>query len=185
MLANYYWCWDSVVDKSFCKYVIDSLDWNKSQKGTYSKNFIAGAGNDPKVRDTDIIFCDNNHPMSGTLMNFTLRANKSAGWNYAIDYFQDAQIGRYGKDSHYDWHRDTAVPNEDNQQRKLTAVMLLNDSSEFEGGCLQIEAVDKENLLTKAGDVIVFPSFLSHRVTPVVSGTRYTAVCWAVGPLFR
>lgn len=185
MLANYYWYWDGVVDKSFCKYVIDSLDWDKSEKGTYAKDFIAGAGNDLKIRNTDIIFCDNNHPISSMMMSFVLRANNSAGWNYAIDYFQDAQVGRYGKDCHYDWHKDTAVPNEENHQRKLTAVLLLNDGSEFEGGHLQIEDINIDNLLIKAGSVIVFPSFLKHRVTPVVSGTRYTAVCWAMGPLFR
>ena len=185
MLANVYWSWNGIVDKGFCEYVINSLDWNKSQKGAYSKKSITDTGADPKVRNTDIIFCDNNHPISGVMMSYAMRANKSAGWNYAVDYCQDAQIGKYDKDCHYDWHRDTAVPNEDNQQRKLTAIMLLNDSSEYEGGHLQIEGVDIENLLTKVGDVIVFPSFLLHRVTPVVSGTRYTAVCWAVGPLFR
>ena len=185
MLANQFWIWDSIVDKSFCKYIIDSLDWTKSEKGTYSKNFVAGAGDDPKVRNTDIIFCDNNHPISGTLISYIMRANKSAGWDYVIDYYQHAQVGRYGKDCHYDWHIDTAIPDEFNQQRKLSAVLLLNDSSEFEGGHLQIDKVDIDNLLTKAGSVIVFPSPSKHRVTPVTSGTRYTAVCWAVGPTFR
>ena len=35
--------------------------------------------------------------------------------------------------------------------------------------------------LRKKGTVIVFPSFVWHRVKPVLSGTRYSLVCWSLG----
>ena len=34
------------------------------------------------------------------------------------------------------------------------------------------------------GTVIVFDSRDYHRVTPVTKGTRYSLVCWTVGPNF-
>ena len=34
------------------------------------------------------------------------------------------------------------------------------------------------------GSVVVFDSRDFHRVTPVTKGTRYSIVCWTVGPNF-
>ena len=35
------------------------------------------------------------------------------------------------------------------------------------------------------GDVVVFPSYFLHRVSPVTKGTRYSVVAWAVGNKIR
>ena len=35
------------------------------------------------------------------------------------------------------------------------------------------------------GAVVVFPSWVRHRVTPVTRGTRYSAVAWFNGPPLR
>lgn len=37
----------------------------------------------------------------------------------------------------------------------------------------------------KLGSVMVFPSFMMHRVKPVTKGTRYSAVSWFLGPPFK
>jgi PKHD-type hydroxylase len=37
----------------------------------------------------------------------------------------------------------------------------------------------------KRGTLILFPSFLIHRVTPVNSGVRESMVSWISGPNFR
>ena len=36
-----------------------------------------------------------------------------------------------------------------------------------------------------SGDVIIFPSFLTHGVEPVTSGIRRSIVTWLVGPFFK
>ena len=84
----------------------------------------------------------------------------------------------------YDWHMDSYPP-KNGIQRKLTCVILLNDSTDYEGGELQIKNLEDRILLKNQGSVIVFPSFIDHRVTPVTKGVRYTAVTWALGPSFR
>mgnify|MGYP001177870175 CR=1 FL=1 len=35
-----------------------------------------------------------------------------------------------------------------------------------------------------AGSAILFPSTVTHRVTPVIKGTRYSIVVWFAGPPF-
>ena len=73
-------------------------------------------------------------------------------------------------------------------------VCNITDPSEYEGGQLEIidptaGPDDDETRIIKIskdrGNVIVFPSFLFHRVTPITRGTRYSLVCWFRGPEFR
>ena len=91
-------------------------------------------------------------------------------------------MSQYGIGGHYNWHMDSKAP-VNNEQLKLSISILLNEN--FEGGGLEIESNKDENVLKYQGDIIVFPSFLQHRVLPVTAGTRYTAVSWAYGPTFR
>lgn len=183
MLTNSYWLWENVMDDAFCKYVLDGADWSKSAKGTYAKK--DGYNDHPDVRDTDVLFYEWNHPLSCVLQYYILQANRYAGWLYQVDDFQNVQLGRYTEGGHYNWHKDTAVPNENGTQRKLSAVLLLNEQPEYEGGLLELKDSDNTTPMTKKGSIIVFPSFLEHRVTPVTKGERFTAVCWAIGPTFR
>ncbi len=85
----------------------------------------------------------------------------------------------------YDWHID--MPLGDNPQtltRKLSATLLLNDG--FEGGQFEFLNVSKKNQpQMSAGSLIVFPSFVVHRVTEVTKGVRNSLVCWCVGPKFK
>ena len=66
------------------------------------------------------------------------------------------------------------------KQRKLTFSLILND--DFEGGDFQL--LHDETLEAKKGKILVFPSFLPHRVTPVTNGTRYVLFGWFYGPNF-
>jgi len=78
---------------------------------------------------------------------------------------------------HYDWHVD--VGNGTMSMRKMSAVLLLND--DYEGGDLQIKSVG-ENLEKGKGNLFIFPSYLTHRVTTVTKGIRKSLVIWAGGP---
>jgi len=74
----------------------------------------------------------------------------------------------------------------------------LTDGSEYKGGELQFDFRDynpnlrdeSEHLITvkeilPKGTVVVFPSFLWHRVKPVTKGTRYSLVMWNLGEAFK
>ena len=107
-------------------------------------------------------------------------------WGFILNGQEETQIGRYksSDEGFYDWHMDSYPP-KNNIQRKLSCVILLNDPSEFEGGVLQFRGMEDEVILKGQGDIVVFPSFIEHRVTPVTKGVRYSAVTWAGGPSFR
>ena len=66
--------------------------------------------------------------------------------------------------------------------------MSLVLDTEFTGGALEIyDPFKHENLSfdIQPGHVVIFPSWISHRVQPVTSGTRYSLVAWMNGPEFR
>jgi len=82
---------------------------------------------------------------------------------------------------HYDWHVDMGPGK---ARRKLSLIVQLSDPSEYEGGELQINAGTIVVPEKDKGTVILFPSYLLHRVTPVTKGTRRSLVLWIEGPPF-
>jgi predicted 2-oxoglutarate/Fe(II)-dependent dioxygenase YbiX len=85
---------------------------------------------------------------------------------------------------HFDWHNDYShgLPE---APRKLTIIVQLSRSSDYEGGRLQMFGAEVEDLPDERGVVIAFPSFLYHRVTPVTRGIRRALVAWIAGPRIR
>jgi PKHD-type hydroxylase len=72
-------------------------------------------------------------------------------------------------------------------------VCQLSDKKEYKGGNLEFDFRNTEsgkpNIVKciefmPRGSVIVFPSFIYHRVTPVTNGTRYSLVAWNLGNPF-
>ena len=82
---------------------------------------------------------------------------------------------------YYDWHLDMG-PGKAN--RKLSLVCQLSDPAEYEGGELQINTGKIIVPEKDKGTVIIFPSYLLHRVTPVTKGIRRSLVLWIEGPAF-
>ncbi len=95
--------------------------------------------------------------------------------NFKITHDTGYQILRYQPGGKYDYHTDQHA----NYNREVTIIVNLND--DYEGGNLC--HVD-DSYMTKMGkgDIIIFPSNFTypHRITPIISGTRYSVVTWAV-----
>jgi PKHD-type hydroxylase len=90
----------------------------------------------------------------------------------------------------YDWHNDVVYGHENKHpglHRKLSITVALND--DFEGGEFQITTTSEDILVLKPemrkGSFLLFPSHLTHRVTPVTKGMRKSLVVWAVGPKLK
>jgi len=70
--------------------------------------------------------------------------------------------------------------------RKLTAVFELSNTDDYDGGLLEVQSLAKLNNEHQdrrgIGDLIFFPSFLMHRVTPITRGKRYSLTVWCKGP---
>ena len=82
------------------------------------------------------------------------------------------QFTEYKSGGYYDWHIDNAgnLPND----RYCSIVIELNDN--YEGGELQFKNIDIKKYTT--GTLYMFPSDMYHRVTPVITGIRYSLVMW-------
>jgi PKHD-type hydroxylase len=99
------------------------------------------------------------------------------GRTEAIQYTEYYDV----KKGHYDWHMDVCSAN---PQRKISAVVLLDD--DYEGGLLELRSGHGVNHLErKKGNLIVFPSYMLHRVTSVTKGTRRSLVIWSGGSYYR
>mgnify|MGYP003120590265 CR=1 FL=1 len=63
--------------------------------------------------------------------------------------------------------------------RKISFTVLLNDS--YEGGKLRFGSLPSlsKNYPEKGG-MIIFPSYLTHRVEPVTAGVRWVLVGWII-----
>jgi PKHD-type hydroxylase len=49
----------------------------------------------------------------------------------------------------------------------------------------EVKHLKQAKEISPKGSIIVFPSFLWHRVKPVMQGTRYSLVLWNLGYPFK
>ncbi len=126
------------------------------------------------------------YPLTDIITN----ANKKAGWNFQLHGFEPFQYSIYEKDDHYNWHIDShAKPYDNGLVRKLSFTICLSD--DYTGGDFEIckpnpnpEKHLYKKFELKKGTLILFPSFVWHKVNPVLSGVRKTLVGWVVGTPF-
>lgn len=187
--VNYdYWLWPQALPKWFCDEQIRSIDWKQSQEGVV-RNYDDIGSVDSKTRITDVVWLDEASPIGCIAQIYINIANKKAGWNLNLCSCEQIQIGKYDGNvkGFYDWHTDDSFKVHKNGLiRKLSISVLLNDPKEYEGGLLEFkEFSDSEQPKLQQGSIIVFKSYLEHRVSPVTSGTRYSAVTWVSGPAYR
>jgi PKHD-type hydroxylase len=108
-------------------------------------------------------------------------------YKYAIEGLRERlqyTVYEQAEGGHYDWHVDhgAATP----QPRKLSLSLQLSDPRSYEGCDLELSYGDGVKQAPRSrGTLIAFPSYVLHRVTPIVSGTRKSLVTWVSGPDFR
>jgi PKHD-type hydroxylase len=118
------------------------------------------------------------------IRNAVIKINRDY-WNLELaGYTEPLQFTHYpAGNGHYKWHMDSG--NGKLSLRKLSVVIQLSDPSTYEGGELQVQTEGRVIADKEQGNVIFFPSYMQHRVTPVTSGERYSLVLWISGPPYR
>jgi len=118
------------------------------------------------------------------LANLAMQMNHQHYHFDLMGFYEPIQIAEYGIDDFFEWHTDFS--NGAASTRKLSLSVQLSDPSEYEGGDLQFKINTEEiNAPKTPGTVIVFPSFVAHRVTPITKGKRRSMVGWVTGTPFR
>ena len=170
------WFWENGLSDALLNVLNEDVKQLELLPGTLAHGNI-----DTSVRNSNSNALAPHHWITGVLYNYAVHANREAGWKRTLEFPEVTQIAEYGPNQFYSWHTDSNAYSMQEYDRKLTAICLLSDPSEFEGGDFEIEYAMQVPKL-KRGSVIVFPSNLRHQVKPVISGLRRSATCWAVGP---
>lgn len=145
---------------------------------------IEGGGHERGYRDTTVHFIPHNHDTNWLyhkLMAAAVEANDRC-WQFDITgFFQDLQLLSYKADTqqHYTWHMDMG-PGADNG-RKISISVQLSAAEDYAGGELELNSGKILSAPREAGAIVLFPSFMLHRVTPVTSGHRWAVVGWVQG----
>lgn len=144
--------------------------------------------NPDDVRKSRVAWLDNNIKVLNLLYDYVNASNQEA---FHFNIFKKANIQYteyHGSESgHYDWHHDIFWERNDGLNRKLSVTIQLSNPDEYEGGNFEFNEVLNPdiNTLKEKGTVLVFPSYLRHRVTPVTEGVRRSLVAWFEGPKWR
>lgn len=172
----------SSIETALCDEVIaecSTRSYNDASMGETSSE------KNEQYRNTSIQFLPANHWMETHLKNIAEIGNDECKWRYFVSDNEQIQFARYTEKQLYNWHADTFLLGLKPFDRKITVICLLNDPTEFEGGEFKIRLNQEYVAPLIKGSIIAFPSMLEHCVTPIISGTRYSATMWINGPKFR
>ena len=180
-LQYYYWWFKSAIPSRICDDIV-----NHGLRHPDDMALTGGFGRDrnikhsplnkkeiknlKKKRDSSIVWMDDRW-IYKEIQPYITTANKNAGWNFNWDWSESCQFTKYKPGQYYDWQKD------------------------YEGGELEFDfrnndphkkrnALICKDILPK-GSLVVFPSFVWHRIKPVKKGTRYSLVVWNLGYPFR
>jgi PKHD-type hydroxylase len=163
-----------------------------------------------KKRDSDIVWM-NDKWIYDAVHPYIHEANQKAGWNFEWDWSESCQFTKYGVGQYYGWHCDSweepyqrkqnedgTYPIDHGKIRKLSVTISLTEPDEYVGGNLEFDfrnqidwERDKKSKIKECteirprGSIIVFPSFVWHRVAPVTKGVRNSLVVWNLGYPFK
>ena len=210
-LSSYYWYFKSAIPPRICDDIIKyGLQHKEDMAITGGQGRDRDLKKQPlnkkeikdvkKKRDSNIVWMSDRwiykeiHP-------YIKQANRNAGWNFNWDWSEACQFTKYKPGQYYDWHCDgwERVYEKEGPTkgkiRKLSVTVSLSNEKDYEGGELEFDFRNKDpykkrnvrvckDILPK-GSLVVFPSFIWHRVKPVTKGVRYSLVVWNLGYPFK
>ena len=209
-LKNYFWYFSKALSPRLCNEICDYGIRHKTAEGItgigdtdrdLKSNPLTSVErkNIKKRRDSNVVWLDDKW-ITKEITPYINIANEEAGWNFQWDYSEPYQFTQYHQGQYYGWHCDgwkapyqganTAIIG---KIRKLSMTISLSNPDDYTGGELEFTFGDVEPGKSKVvtcpplkerGSIIIFPSFVWHRVTPVKSGTRYSLVSWHLGHPF-
>ena len=207
-LKYYYWFWKNAIPRRLCDEIIQYGLKHKQGRATtgdqgrdrdFLKNplSVKEIKQLKKKRDSAVVWMNDNW-IYKEIQPYVQESNSVAGWNFQWQQSEVCQFTIYTKGQYYGWHQDSwdeayKTPGaKQGKTRKLSMTVSLSDQKEYAGGNLEFDfrAMSKQKPqackeINSKGSLVVFPSFVWHRVTPVTRGTRYSLVSWYTGDPFK
>jgi PKHD-type hydroxylase len=175
-----------VLTKEECEILIDYANKQKKITAKIGTNTLS-----KEVRSNNLVWLNLSKDQSlnwlfAKIADAIIKVNKDVYKFHLIGLTEDLQFTEYCKiNDHYNWHLDSGASN----VRKISASIQLSDSEDYEDCDLEFahleNRTDEERKASrKQGAMIIFPSYLTHKVTPLKSGKRYSLVIWVGGNNF-
>lgn len=181
-----YYYWNSCANDQILQKFIEVGETKNQVNATVGNSEQSSASDATRISKLSWIHHDDNSkPLYDFFTDIIDRINY---WHYgmALTGMEVIQYTRYPVGGHYVFHNDV-IARKENLMRKMSIVLAITDESEYEGGDFLISphgGTNIQKLRFKKGDLIAFPSWVPHKVEPVTSGHRVTAVSWVLGPKF-
>lgn len=197
----------SFIPPNICNEIRGSFDSLAADNATTSNDSM---NIDANYRQHKVVPVDGQEHITNLVMSSCINANTR---NFAFNIYNhpsNISVHRYdapkeqSEGDHYHWHSDLAAdaykPTDGSMNysdRKLSFVAQLSDPDEYEGGDFEFHGfepsektgdpgfLEMKDAFRQQGTVIVFPSFIMHRVKPITKGTRFSLVSWVEGPKFH
>jgi PKHD-type hydroxylase len=184
-LQNYYFFEKGFSETELDKIYNDVSTLNFVDAGTGSEN-----NQDKSIRSSSIKWVPKDKEwewLYDKMMAMIIEAN-NAIWNFDLYTILDnIQYTEYHATSngHYNWHQDIGPG--PLSTRKVSITVQLSGPDEYEGGDLELWGGGEwiRQAPRGKGNVVVFPSYLMHRVKPVTKGTRRSFVLWVGGQHYK
>jgi len=213
-ISNYFWYFQSVVPPRICDMIVKYGRAVKKDREVQAITGSYGRDRDLKAqpltkaelkdlkkkRDSNVMWM-NDRWIYKEIHPYIHQANKNAGWNFEWDFSESCQFTIYKKGQYYDWHCDSwDKPYSEEgptkgKIRKLSVTVSLTDPTQYKGGELEFDFrqndPDKKRKIRTCteilpkGSLVVFPSFVWHRVKPITKGERNSLVIWSLGYPFK
>jgi len=181
-VSKYYYVEDAIPEKD-CD---DFLNYHSKNKFAGAK-LGDGASKEAqeKHRQSEVQWLPPNNVMVRAVWSYVKELNEHH-FKANLTGYGHVQFPKYESNGdNYKWHKDSNYTN-DKIQRKLSTVLQLSKPEDYKGGEVQLfNGIHEPDKLPRTqGSLVIFKSEEWHQVTPVVKGTRYSIVMWALGPAY-
>ena len=173
--------WQSALSKQQINEILNLVDNNS----LFNAPVFSSSKSIQKKRSSKICWV-NESWVQELLWEYILEANKKT---FHVDVINKSEIQfteyRSDEGGKYDWHHDVNWNAQEGLDRKLSISIQLSDKTDYLGGDFEFEEINSSMDFKGIGTIIIFPSYLRHRVTKVTSGTRCSLVAWFYGPSWK
>lgn len=186
-MNNAWEVWTAALSAGECDAIVARAELYVCQPATVG--FADTARTDPSFRSSTVRWLDagTERALVDRLMQFVASSNRSnfgaeivAPYELQFTEYHAAAEGQYG------WHQDVWLESPRPFDRKLSLVLQLSDPADYAGGQFEFFGLPSPAAaFMPLGSILVFPSFLQHRVLPVTAGIRRSLVTWVEGPRWR
>lgn len=186
-MKNIWEVWTSALTPQECAAIIER--GQKYPPQTATVGFSDSSRTDQSFRSSVIRWLDPkaDRDIVERIMQFAQSSNRT-NFGFDIEAPFELQFTEYhgSEGGKYNWHQDVWLDSDRPFARKLSVVVQLSQPEDYEGGAFEFFSVQSPGpKFAPQGSILLFPSFLEHRVLPVTKGLRCSLVTWIEGPNWR